>query len=50
MYGETRDSCKVLVWKPDGKRPLGRPSRTIRMYLEKIIVGTWNGFIWLMAG
>ena len=28
MYGETRDSCKVLVWKPDGKRPLGRPSRT----------------------
>jgi len=36
--GEIRDSCRVLVRKPEGKRPLGRPSRTwednIRMYLE----------------
>jgi len=55
MYGETRDSYSVLVRKPAGKRPLGRPSRTradtTRIYLEKIyIVGAWNGFIWLMAG
>ena len=40
--------------KPDGKGPLGRPSHTwedtIRIYLEINRVGTWNGFMWLMAG
>jgi hypothetical protein len=25
MYGERRGICKVLVRKPEGKRPLGRP-------------------------
>jgi len=26
MYGERRDPYKVLVGKPEGKKPLGRPS------------------------
>jgi hypothetical protein len=38
--GEMRDSYRVLVGKPEGKRPLGRPALTwednIRMYLEEI--------------
>jgi len=25
--GERRGTCKVLVWKREGKRPLGRPRR-----------------------
>jgi hypothetical protein len=23
--GERRGACKVLVWKPEGERPLGKP-------------------------
>jgi hypothetical protein len=25
--GETRNACRILVGKPEGKRPLGRPKR-----------------------
>jgi hypothetical protein len=25
--GETRNACRILVGKPEGKRPLGRPRR-----------------------
>jgi hypothetical protein len=25
--GEIRNACKILVGKPEGKRPLGRPRR-----------------------
>jgi hypothetical protein len=25
--GETRNACRLLVGKPEGKRPLGRPRR-----------------------
>jgi hypothetical protein len=28
-YGEKRNSRRVLVGKPEGKRPLGRPRRII---------------------
>jgi hypothetical protein len=38
--GEERKVYKVLVGKPEGKRPLGRPRRrwedVIRMYLREI--------------
>jgi hypothetical protein len=26
-YGEKRNACRILVGKPEGKRPLGRPRR-----------------------
>jgi hypothetical protein len=26
--GEKRNACRILVGKPQGKRPLGRPRRT----------------------
>jgi hypothetical protein len=45
---------KVLVAKPEGKRPLGRPRRRwedgIRMDLGKIGLGVWIGFDWLRTG
>ena len=49
---EGRGVHKVLVGKPDGKRPLGRPRRrcedSIKMDLEEGVVGT--GWSWLRIG
>ena len=47
--GEERGACKVLVGKPEGKRPLGRPRRrwvnNIRMDLQEVGCGygDWIG-------
>jgi hypothetical protein len=48
--GEMRNSYTVLVGKPEGKRPLGRPRRrcydNIKMELRDIRVGkVWTGFV-----
>jgi hypothetical protein len=54
--GEERKVCNVLVGKPEGKRPLGRPRRWwedgIRMDLMEIGLGggAWIGFDWLRTG
>jgi hypothetical protein len=53
--GEERKVYKVLVGKPEGKRPLGRPRRMwedgIRMDLREIGLGrVWIGFDWLRTG
>jgi hypothetical protein len=46
--GQERNVYKVLVGKPEGKRPLGRPRRGwedgIRMDLREIDLGVWIGF------
>jgi hypothetical protein len=43
---------RVLVGKPEGKRPLGRPRRrwedNIRVDLHE--VGVWTGLGWLRIG
>jgi hypothetical protein len=42
---------RVLVGKPEGKRPLGRPrlrwEANIRMDLHEVGCGVWNGLGWL---
>jgi hypothetical protein len=47
--GEERGVYRVLVGKPEGKRPLGRPRRrwvgNIRIDLQE--VGIWTGLGWL---
>jgi hypothetical protein len=54
--GEERKVYKVVVGKPEGKRPLGRPRRRweneIRVDLREIgwRWGVWSGFIWLRIG
>jgi hypothetical protein len=54
--GEERKVYKVLVGKPEGKRPLGRPRRWwedgIRMDLREIGLGggVWIGFECLRTG
>jgi hypothetical protein len=45
--GERRGVYRVLVWKPVGKRPLGRPRRrwkdNIKMELQEVGCGVWIG-------
>jgi hypothetical protein len=51
--GEERKVYKVLMGKPEEKRPLGRPRRRwengISMDLREIVWG-WSGFNWLRTG
>ena len=53
-YGEGRGAHGVLVGKPEGKRPLGRPRRrwedNIKMDLQEVggVVGI--GWSWLRIG
>jgi hypothetical protein len=46
--GEKRNLYKILVRKPEGKRPLGRPRRcwvnNIKMDLREI---EWGGMDWI---
>jgi hypothetical protein len=37
----------MLVGKPEGKRPLGRPMDKIKMDLREIGGMVWIGLIWL---
>jgi hypothetical protein len=52
--GEERKVDKVLVGKPEGKTPLGRPRRRwedgVRMDLREIGLGVSIGFDWLRIG
>jgi hypothetical protein len=52
--GEETKLYKVLVGKPEGKRPLGRPRRRwedgIRMDLREIGLGVWIGLYWIRIG
>ena len=52
--GEKRGVYRVLVGKPKGKRPLGRPRHrwedNIKMDLQEVGWGAWTGLIWLRIG
>jgi hypothetical protein len=51
---EGRNVYRILVGKPEGKRPLGRPrprwEGEIKMDLREIGWGVWSGFTWLRIG
>jgi hypothetical protein len=48
---ESNGVYRVLVGKPEGKRPLGRPRRrwvnNIKMDLQEVGYGDWTGLSWL---
>jgi hypothetical protein len=48
---ERRGSYRVMVGKPEGKRPLGRPrcrlEDNIKKKKKKVV---WNGLIWHRVG
>ena len=52
--GERRGVYRGLVGKPEGKRPLGRPrlrwEDNIKMDLQEVDMGVWNGSSWLRIG
>jgi hypothetical protein len=52
--GEVRAAYNILVGRPEGRRPLGRPRRrwedNIRMDLWEKGLGMQIGFIWLRIG
>jgi hypothetical protein len=52
--GEGRNVYRLLVGKPEGKIPLGRPRRRwedgIKMDLGEVGWGVWSGFTWLRIG
>ena len=51
--GERRGVYRVLMGKPEGKRPLGRPRNrqdNIKMALHKVGWAAWTGLIRLMTG
>jgi hypothetical protein len=52
--GEKRGAYRVLVGKPEVKRPLGRPwlrwENNIKMDLQEVRWGSWTGLIWLRIG
>jgi len=54
LMGEEREVYRVLVGKPEGKRPLGRPRRrwvdNIRMDLQEVGCGYMIGLDWPRTG
>jgi hypothetical protein len=53
-YREGRGVNRVLVEKPEGKRPLRRPEcrweGNIKMDLEEVGCGVWTGLRWVRIG
>jgi hypothetical protein len=52
--GEGGGAYRVLVGRPEGRRPLGRPRRrwedNIKWIFKKWDRGAWTGLIWLRIG
>jgi len=52
--GERRGVYRLLLGKPEGKRPLGRPRHRweiiLRWVFRKWDVGLWTGLSWLRIG
>jgi hypothetical protein len=46
--GEKRNACRILVGKPEGKRPLGRPRRRWDDNIKMDLTETgWGGMDWI---
>jgi hypothetical protein len=52
--GERRNAYRILVGKPEGRRPLGRPMGrwvdNLKMDLKRLDGMVWTGSIWLRTG
>jgi hypothetical protein len=49
--GKRRGAYKVLVGKPEGGRPLGKPRHirkdNIKKDLQEVGLAAWTGLVWL---
>jgi len=54
LMGERRGVYRVLVGKPERKRPLGKPRHRRKDNIKRIFrtwdVGVWTGSSWLRIG
>jgi hypothetical protein len=49
--GENRNAYRILVGKPEGKRPIGRPRhRRVNSFKMDLREREWTGSIWLRIG
>jgi hypothetical protein len=52
--GKREGTYRILMEKPEGKWPLGRPRRrwedNNKMDLQEVGWGAWTGLIWLKIG
>jgi hypothetical protein len=52
--GEGRGAYRILVGRPEGRRPLETPRHrwedNIKMDLQEVGWGAWTGLIWLRIG
>jgi hypothetical protein len=52
--GERRGIYRILVGKPEKKRPHGRPRRrredNIKMNFQEVRCGAWTGSSWIRLG
>ena len=48
--GERRGVYRVLVGKPEGKIPMGKPRRRWKIIFMKWDVRVWTGWSWLRIG
>jgi hypothetical protein len=52
--GERRGVYRILVGKPEGRRPFGKPSHrwedNIKLDLQEVGWGAWTGLIWHRIG
>jgi hypothetical protein len=45
--GEKRNACRLVVGKPEGKGPLGRPRRRCLNNIRMDVGGMgWDGVVW----
>jgi hypothetical protein len=45
---EKRNACRLLVGKPEGRRPLGRPKRSCLDNVKMDLLETeWRGLNWI---
>jgi hypothetical protein len=47
--GETRNAYRILVGKPEGKRPLGRPRWVNNIKMDLTDIG-WDSMGWIGIG
>ena len=52
--GDRRGAYGVLVGRPEGRRPVGRPmhrwENVIKMDIQEVGWGAWTGLLWLRVG
>jgi hypothetical protein len=49
LMGEKRNAYRLVVGKPEGKSPLGKPRHSWVIILGRIGV-VWTGLVWLRIG